>query len=131
MELAAKTVDRSSILQRNCYKVEQDSSSADAPWTSDVARCPGYVAEVVVMVGSAVDFGPDFVIVAAVIAALLVVTLDLVLAVQIAAAVGGYLPVDPVASQSGDVRGEVEHTPREVEHCVQSSRSDRYASFHL
>lgn len=87
--------------------MELGSSSVDAPWTSDVARCPGYVAEVDVMVDSAVDFAPDFVIVAAVIAALPVEVLDLD-PVQIAVAVDGFLPVDSVASSSDAVRCGVE-----------------------
>lgn len=126
-ERAGRTADRSSILHCSRHTVELDSSSVDAPWTWDAARCPEYVAEVAVMVGSAVDFDPDFVIVAAVIAALLVVVLDPDLAVQIA--VDGFLPVDSVASQSGAVRCDVEHMLHAVWHYVQSGCYGRFASF--
>lgn len=130
--LAGRTAaDRSSILHRSCHTAKLDSSSVDAPWTWDAARCPEYVVEVDVMVGSAVDFDPDSVIVAAVIAALLaVVVVDPDLAVQIAVAVDGFLPVDSVASQSGAVGCGVKHMLHVVWHCVQSGGHGRFASFH-
>lgn len=128
-EQARRTADRCSSLHCSRHTAEQDSSSVDAPWTWDAARCPEYVAEVDVMVGSAVGFDPDFVIVAAAIAVLLVVELDPDLAVQIAVAVGGFLPVDYVASQSGAVRCGVEHMLHAVWHYVQSGCYGRFASF--
>lgn len=127
-EQAGRRRDRS-----NCHcctrrhTAELDSSSVDAPWTLDAARVPEYAAEVAVMVGSAADFDLDFVIVAVVIAALLVVAFDPGLAVQTAVAVGGFLPVDSVASQSDAVQNDVEYNV--AAHYVRSGCYGRFASF--
>lgn len=80
------------------------------------------------MVGFAVDFEPDFVIAAAVVAAP-AVELDLDLVVQIAVVVGGLLLVDSVASQLGAERCGVEYKLHAVWYYVQSGCCDRCASF--
>lgn len=128
-EQAGRTADRCNIRYCSRHTADLDSSSVDAPWTWDAAQCPEYAAEVGVMVGSAADFEPDFVIVAAVIAALLAGVVDPDLAGRIAVAVGGFLPVDSVASQYGAVRCGAEHMLRAVWHYIQSGCHDRFASF--
>lgn len=127
--LAERTEDKSRSHHCSCHTAELDSSSVDAPWTWDAVRCLEYVAEVDVVVDSAVDFDPDFVIVAVVVAAHLVVVLGLVLAVQIAVVVGGLLLVGSVASQSDAERCDVEYMLHAVWHYVQSGCYGRFASF--
>lgn len=131
VEHAGSTAGRCSIRHYRRHTVELDSSSADAPSTWDAARCPEYAAEVDVMADSALDFDPDFVIVAAVIAALPVAVLDPDLdPVQIAVAVDGFLPVGSVAPLPDAVRSGVkEHTLHAVWHCIQSGCYGRFASF--
>lgn len=127
-EQAGRRRDRSNCHCCTRHTAELDSSSVDAPWTWDAARGLEYAAEVDVMVGSAVDFDPDFVIVAAVIAALLVVAFDPGLAVQTAVAVGGFLPVDSVASQSDAVQNDVEHRLHVAAYYVRFGCYGRFAS---
>lgn len=127
-EQAVRSADRSSIRRSRCT-ADLGSSSVDAPWAWDAAQCPEYVAEVDVILGLAADFDSGFVIVAAVIVALLAVAVDPDLAVPMAAAVDAFPQAGSVASQFGAVRCGVVRMLHAVWHYVQSGYYGRFASF--